>query len=326
MVPWGLRFLRQSQEARAKAAADSMSALCAPSIDLFEKHLRGTGQEDLLTESIYVQAFRDGSKATLDGLDAEIRRQKGAEMEVVGRDSLIALEPALGPDFKAGVLVKGAARVRSPGRVAAVLADKARAMGAEFITADIKHLRQSDSGWTIHFNDEMRHADRVVLCLGAWSGKILADLGIKVPLISERGYHAEFGNPGITLNNSVMDVDGKFIASSMEGGVRVAGHAEFAPPDARPSKRHQDTLARVAKAAFPDLRTEDAKFWVGCRPSFPDSLPIIDAPASHKGLHLNFGHSHYGLMMSPASGELTAQMICGDRPNQDMSVFSAERF
>lgn len=326
MLPWGTRFLQQSREERVRANADAMAALCGPSIDLFEKHLRGTGQEALLTDSIYLQAFRDDSKATLDAIDYQIRAEKGADMEVIGRDKLTALEPALGPDFKAAVLIKGAGRVRSPGRLGTVLADKARGMGARFITAEIKSLQRNATGWTIRCADQNLEAERIVMSLGVWSADMLSGTALNVPLMSERGYHAEFSDPGVELNNSVMDVDAKFIASSMEGGLRVAGHAEFAPPDAPPSKQRQQVLVRLAKAAFPDLRTRDTAFWMGRRPSFPDSLPMIDAPKDLPGLFLNFGHSHFGLMMSPASGELIAQMVCNDRPNQDLTPYSAQRF
>ena len=138
ILPWGVRFLRLGQDHHVRAAATAMARLCAPSIDLYEKHLRGTGHERLLTDSIYVQAFRDGSKVNLSSLDYQIRQEKGADMEVVGQDRLAEIEPALGPDFKAAVLIKGAGRVRSPGQVASVLADKARRMGAKFIKLRLK--------------------------------------------------------------------------------------------------------------------------------------------------------------------------------------------
>lgn len=326
MLPWGTRFLRRSSEDHARAASEAMATLCGPSIELFQKHLKGTGHENLLVESIYLQAFRDGSKATLDGLDSQIRLEKGADMEVIGRDRLIALEPALGPDFKAAILIKGAGRVLSPGRLGAVLAEKAAQMGARFEKADIQRVKRSDTGWTIQCDDGSRTAERIVMCLGVWSRDILRDTPLSVPLMSERGYHVEFADPGIELNNSVMDVDAKFIASSMEGGVRVAGHAEFAPPDAPPSKQRQKILMMMAKAAFPDLQTEKPTHWMGRRPSFPDSLPMIDAPSELPGLYLNFGHSHFGLMMSPASGELLAQLVCKQRPNRDIDPYSAHRF
>lgn len=326
MIPWGLRFLYQSQRDRAIQAADAMSALCGPSIELFEKHLSGTGHEDLLVDSIYVQAFRDASKANLDGLEAHIRASKGAELEVVGRDELKRLEPALGPDFQAAVLVKGAARVRTPGRVAAVLAEKAIAMGTEFVQAEVQKISKSEAGWTLLCADGQRQADRIVICMGVWSSDLLADVSVNVPLMSERGYHAEFENPGVELNNSVLDTDAKFIASSMEGGLRVAGHAEFAPPDAPPSKRRQKTLVSLAKAMLPDLRTEDVNFWMGRRPSFPDSLPALGQVAEHEDLFLNFGHSHYGMMMAPASGDFLTRMILNESSNVSLEAFSPARF
>lgn len=326
MLSWGRRFLKQSREDKVRASADAMANLCGPSIDLFAKHLRGTGHEGLLTDSIYIQAFRDGSKATLDSLDYQLRAERGADLEVIGQDRLRQLEPAMGPDFKAAVLIKGAGRVRSPGRVGAVLAEKARAMGATFIKAEINHIRQNERGWTIDCREQVYKSERIVICLGVWSAQILADMPFTIPLMSERGYHVEFSAPGIELNNSVMDVDAKFIASSMEGGLRVAGHAEFAPPDAPPSRRRQRRLVHLAKAAFPELQDNQVSFWMGRRPSFPDSLPMIDAPGAAPGLYLNFGHSHFGLMMSPASGELTAQLICGDRPNINRLAYSALRF
>ena len=326
ILPWGARFLQQSREERVRTTSDAMANLCGPSIDLFRKHLNGTGHEGLLVDTMYLQLFRDGSKPALDAIDYRIRAEKGVEMEVVGRDELSRLEPAVGPDFKAAAVIKGTARVRSPGRLATVLADKAASMGARFIKADIKHVQRNETGWTIHCQDGHHEADRIVICLGVWSAGLLSDTRLKVPLMSERGYHAEFSAPGIDLNNSVMDMDAKFIASSMEGGLRVAGHAEFAPPSAPPSKRREKILVRLAKAAFPDLKTNDVSLWTGCRPSFPDSLPMIDKIEEQPGLFLNFGHSHFGLMMSPASGELTAQLVLGDRPNVNLEAYSAKRF
>lgn len=326
MVPWGLRFLYQSREDRARKAVDAMSGLCGPSIDLFEKHLRGTGHEDLLVDSLYVQAFRDDSTATLDSLDSQMRANKGAELELIGRDALAQMEPALSPDFKAAVVVKGAARVRTPGRVATVLAEKAARMGATFVQADIQRIRRTGDGWMVHCADADRPAGRLVICMGVWSQKLLEGAGVRVPLMSERGYHAEFPDPGVSLNNLIMDVDGKFIASSMEGGLRVAGHAEFGPIDAPPSQRRQKVLARAAKAAFPGLQDKAVNFWMGRRPSFPDSLPMIDEVEGQPGLFLNFGHSHYGLMMSPASGEMVAQMICRTPSNADVTPYAVDRF
>ena len=195
MLPWGMRFLRQSQEEHARANAKAMSHLCGPSIELYQKHLKGTGHENLLTDSMYVHAFRDGSRATLDAIDYQIRTQMGADLELVGRDRLTEIEPSLGPDFNAAVLIKGQARMRSPGKLGQVLAEKAKSMGAEFRKVAISRIHRKNTGsWAIQCDGETVDADRLVLCLGAWSPGLLTSLGISVPLMAERGYHVEFGD------------------------------------------------------------------------------------------------------------------------------------
>ena len=326
MIPWGMRFLRQGREESVVEAADAMSLLCGPSIELYEQHLRGTGHENLITQSCYVHAFRDASRARLDDLGYRLRSRMGADLELVGRDQLATLEPALSPTFQADIVINGQARVRSPGRLGKVLVDKAKSLGATFKRAVIKKLSRTQASWVISCENEEIEAHRVVMCLGVWSADMLRELPLKMPLIAERGYHAEFHDPGIEINNSVMDVDAKIVASSMEDGVRIAGQAEFAPIDAQPSQKRKALLVDVAKKAFPHLRTASPNFWMGRRPSFPDSLPMLGGVQDQPGLYANFGHSHYGLMMAPKSGKLVAEIISGNVPNANLEPFSPTRF
>ncbi|MEM1075294.1 MAG: FAD-dependent oxidoreductase [Pseudomonadota bacterium] len=326
MIPWGMRFLRQGQEPKVRAVSEAMAHLCGPSTEIFQKHLAGTGHEDLICDSMYIHAFRDSSRARLSDLEYRIRSEKGADIELVGADALAALEPALSRDFKAAVVIKGQSRARSPGALGRVLAQKAKALGAKFVRAEVKAISPDGTGWRLEAKGETFHAERLVVCLGVWSREMLEKQGYDLPLMAERGYHLEFRAPGITLHNSVMDVDAKVVASSMENGVRVAGQAEFAPVDAPPNARRKDQLAQVAKAAFPDLQQGDATFWMGRRPSFPDSLPMLGASTRHKSLFFNFGHSHYGLMMAPKSGDVLAQTICGQSPNFDLRPYATDRF
>ena len=326
MIPWGLRFLRQGREDRVRASADAMEFLCAPSVDLYRRHLDGTEHEGLVQDSMYIHAFRDGSRANLGAIDYRIRSAKGADLELVGRDRLAALEPALSPDFQAAVLIKGQARALSPGRISKVLAEKAASMGVVFVSDEVRALRPSDGGWQITCQNQTFTSDRVVLSMGAWSKAVLDPLGLKLPLMAERGYHIECPAPGVELNHSVMDTDAKIVASSMEGGLRVAGQAEFAPVDAPPNPKRQAQLESIAQAAFPGIDTSGARFWMGRRPSFPDSLPVIGQAPGFEGLFLNFGHSHYGLMMAPKSGEVLAELVTGRPTNVDLGAFSAARF
>ena len=326
MIPWGLQFLRNARPERVREVSEAMALLCAPSIELFRRHLEGTGAEHLVRDSMYIHAFRDGSRPTLTSLDYAIRRENGAELELVGADALRRIEPALSHDFQAAVLIKGQARALSPGRICAVLTEKARKNGVAFQRKAVDGIEATADGWVIRCADERLQAHKVVLSLGVWSPRILEGLGIRVPLMAERGYHVEFANSGIQLENSVMDADAKFVASSMEGGLRLAGQAEFADVDAPPDPKKFAHLTKLAQQVFPDIDTREKKVWMGRRPSFPDSLPALGEITGHPGLFANFGHSHYGLMMAPKSGELIADRVAGTPLNADLSAFLVDRF
>ncbi len=328
MIPWGLRLLAQGSEAKTRAAADAMAHLCGPSIDLYRRHLAGTGHEGLIRDSNYIHAFRseDAARTAFDSLGYRIRAEKGAPMDLVDAAALKRLEPAIGPAFRAAIVIGAQARCINPGRLGQVLAEKARAMGAEVIKDEVQALTPSGAGWQITGKAQFYDAGQVVMAMGAWSAALLRPLGYRLPLMAERGYHIECPGAGISLENSIMDMDGKFVASSMEGGVRIAGQAEFARADAAPDLRRQEILSRQAREVFPDLVTTEARFWMGRRPSFPDSLPVLGPSERHKGLHFCFGHSHYGLMMAPKSGEVLADHLTDVRPNVALEAYRASRF
>lgn len=168
--------------------------------------------------------------------------------------------------------------------------------------------------------------NKLVVCGGIWSGELLRPLGIKLPLASERGYHLEFPDPGVELKNSILDVAGKFIISSMEGGVRTAGMSEFADVNAPLNYKRADILAPMSKRLIPRLNIEQSRRWVGARPSFPDNLPVIGELPGFRDLYGAFGHSHYGLGMAPATGRIMAEAILGTPSNVDRSRISARRF
>ena len=326
MIPWGIQFLRNGTEEKVRKTSDAMEFLCGPCVELYRRHLVGTNAEHLIADAMYVHAFRDGSRASLTSIDYDIRREKGAEMELIGHDELRRLEPAISPDFKAAVLIKGQARATSPGRICDALSEKARSLGVTFKEMHVRAVERSENGWNVQGDIETFSTGKLVLALGVWSADILKSLGYDIPMMAERGYHMEYPDPGIEVMNSVMDVDAKCVGSSMYDGFRFAGQAEFARIDDPPDERKKGHLNALAKAAFPGLNAAGPRFWMGHRPSLPDSLPVLQELTSEPGLYLNFGHSHYGLMMAPKSGELIADLVLKRNPNSDLAAYSFDRF
>ncbi|GAA0395457.1 FAD-binding oxidoreductase [Cocleimonas flava] len=326
MISWGSKLLLNSNEESVRKTADTMSYLCGPSIELFREHLMGTGHENLIVDSYYVHVFRDANKVSLDNLDYRIRLEKGGDLELITDNELRRFEPALSPKYKAAVIIKGQARTLSPGKLSEVLVEKAKSLGVEVINLDVSSIRKQADGWEIEGNGSHLTSSRVILAAGVWSKKLLEPLGVKVPLATERGYHIEISDPQVELNNSIMDMEAKIVASTMMNGLRLAGAAEFAHPDKPADQSREGLLTTQAKTMFPDLNVGKTNFWMGRRPSFPDSLPMLGEIEGQKDFYAAFGHSHFGLMMAPKTGEVLADILTGKKPDFDMKAFSLRRF
>ncbi|MEL7257696.1 MAG: FAD-dependent oxidoreductase [Pseudomonadota bacterium] len=327
LIKWGLKFLAQGREDRVRATSTAMDTLNRDCMTLYRQHLAGTGHENLIQDSYYVHVFRDAKSASIDSLDNTLRREAGAQVERIGPSELKTLEPDLSPDFQAAIVIKDQARALSPGRICQALVDKFQSQGGILERATVHTIKPSNKGGWIYITDKGETSTpKLVLAMGVWSAELLKPLGLNVPLQSERGYHVSFTSPGITLNNSVMDVDKKFVASSMNDGLRVAGTAEFAGLDAPENKKRLRSLVKLARGLSPDLKTDVYTTWSGQRPSLPDSLPCIGEIEGFPNLITAFGHSHYGLMMAPKTGQIVANIATGTNANIDLTPYRVERF
>jgi glycine/D-amino acid oxidase-like deaminating enzyme len=171
-----------------------------------------------------------------------------------------------------------------------------------------------------------RGADNVVVAAGAWSLQLLSPLGVHVPLETERGYHAMLFSPSMRPPIPISSRTRGFFITPMEDGVRVAGTVEIGGLDAPPNEQRAKVLVERARRLFPDLQASEVRYWMGFRPSTPDSLPILGPVAARPGLYMAFGHGHFGMSGGPPSGRLLARMMTGQATGIDPAPYSALRF
>ena len=121
-LPWAIKFFQSGQEYRLPAIADAMMALTRPTVTLYRHHLKGTGSEELVRDSVYVHVFRNAADADLSKLGWRMRSERQVPLEVVKGDALREIEPALSQKFGAAVLIKQQGRALDPGGIGKVLA------------------------------------------------------------------------------------------------------------------------------------------------------------------------------------------------------------
>jgi len=124
----------------------------------------------------------------------------------------------------------------------------------------------------------------------------------------------------------VVDAEIGYCLAPMEQGIRLSTGAEFAARDARPTPVQLGRVLPDAKSLFPLGEHVEASAWMGSRPCFPDSRPVIGRAPRHPGLWLAYGHAHWGLTLGPVTGRLIAEMMTGATPFVDPAPYAAERF
>ncbi len=327
LAPWLARYLSHATEAETKRIAAALTPIIGDSLADHQALSEGTPAARFVVPAHYLFAYRDRAAFEGDGFVWAVRAANGFAWETLEGEALRAAEPALGPDMGFGVRLDGHGRISDPGAYVAALAREAQRLGARVVRGAVEDVA-TEAGRVVgvRVGGETIPCAAVALTAGAWSGPLARRLGVSAPLESERGYHIELWGPSAMPRGPVMVTAGKFVATPMEGRLRLAGVVEFGGLKAGPSRAPLDMLRRHVRRAFPALRWEREEEWMGHRPAPADSIPLIGPAPAVSGAWLGFGHHHVGLTGGPRTGRLLAQMIAGERPNIDLAPYAPARF
>ena len=201
------------------------------------------------------------------------------------------------------------------------------ALGGISLAGDARTLHRAAPYWRVETASGPLDAENAVVALGPWLLDVLSPLGITLPLAVKRGYHRHFRMPGnASLSRPVLDAANGYCITPMEQGIRLTTGVEFAARDAPPTPVQFDRLMPAARELFPLGEPVEAQPWMGARPCFADSRPVIGRAPRLGGLWLACGHGHWGLTLGAATGRLIAEMITGATPFCDPAPYAAERF
>ena len=326
-LPWLLQWVKAGRIDRVLAVSDAMRALHVQTMDCWRELLGDESYRDLIRPSGQVSVWEGDDSSPTEAVEQQIRDRHGIAVQQLNADDLRQMFPGIARDIKRGVFVPGNGYTVSPQRIVHTLAALFQAAGGAIINERVmKLIPREGGGYLVMTNIANRNADTVVVAAGAWSAQLLKPLGVRVPLETERGYHAMLFSPSMRPPIPISSKTRAFFMTPMEDGVRVAGTVEIAGLDAPPNEQRAKVLVDHARRLFPDLQVGDVRYWMGLRPSTPDSLPILGPVAGRPGLYLAFGHGHYGMSGGPPSGRLLARLITGQAPGIDPAPYGAQRF
>jgi D-amino-acid dehydrogenase len=327
LMPWLIPFLRSGKREKVEAISRALVPLIGDSVEQHQALARGTPAERWIETGEYSYLYADRRAFHDDAFGFALRRTHGFTWEERDRDTLLEIDPHVGPAYRFAATFQDHGWITDPGRYVANLAGWFEGQGGRLMRAEVSEIVPLEEGRAAVIVDGERiKADRVVIATGAWSARLARSLGHQPALETERGYHLWLRGPSVTPPHPYMLADAKFVVTPMESGLRCAGLVEFGGLEAPASDKPVELFKRRIRRLYPDLTWESEDKWLGHRPSTIDSLPLLGPSPKAPGVVFAFGAQHLGLTMGPKTGRLLADVIGGRTPNIDMTPYNVGRF
>ena len=326
IAPWMFRFWRACSPRNIAASTAAQTALMDLSRAELEPFLAATGTLGMLRKDGNLQVYESEAefRASLPGWQA--REAHGIDFRHMTVEEMAGLQPGLSPRFIKGTFTPGWWSIADPKDYVLALAERFRAQGGTILQAEVTGLEPRDDGVYIRTAGEPLRADKVVLAAGAFSHRIAATLGERIPLETERGYNTTLPPGALDLRCQVTFGGHGFVVTRLSTGIRVGGAVELGGLSLPPNYKRSEAMLRKAKAFLPGLKTEGGTQWMGFRPSLPDSLPAIGRAKASPHVVYAFGHGHLGLTQSAGTARLVAELLTGAPAAIDLTPFSPQRF
>jgi D-amino-acid dehydrogenase len=329
-LPWFLAAGRNAMPARVAAITEARADLALRVVADFETLLQDAGSSDLLKYQDTLRLYDNEQQFAAEAYEREVKKTYGYEMKRLSGGECRELEPALSPHIHCGAFHGGWYFVTNPERMVKSIAEHLVRGGGEIIADDVVRIERDGTrakSLVLKSNRTIT-LDRLVICGGAYSHLLAKQLGEKVLLEAERGYHMVLPNSGVKLSRSLTYARTPGAATPMEMGLRLAGSDEFAGLEAPENWARADALWKIFKQILPGLNEPDSATtrWMGRRPGTPDSLPVIGPSKTVSNVWYGFGHSHMGLTWGPSTGRLISELMTGARSNIDLAPFRVDRF
>lgn len=239
------------------------------------------------------------------------------------------------PNVQAGIKVEESpwiwspeiAQVRNP-RLLQALKRYLAQKGVEFVENCIVSGFHADSGRLVGIEcpGQKIPVNMALVAAGAWSGQLLAELGVEMAIEPVRGQMLLLKGPENFLSRMVLK-DSHYLIPRKDGRILVGSTLEYEGFDKSTTEAAREQLMSAAEATLPgimDVCVLETQ-WAGLRPGSPDGIPYIGEHPNMEGLFVSSGHFRNGFVLAPASAMLAADLLLGRQPALDPETYRLGR-
>ena len=171
------------------------------------------------------------------------------------------------------------------------------------------------------------YADEFILCAGSWSNLLSKKLNLNLLLQAGKGYSINILDKTKITIPAILS-EAKVAVTPMNGFTRIAGTMEIAGINKNISKARVDTIVKLSKNYYPDLKiksTDINNASSGLRPVSPDGLPYIGRSSKCDNLIIATGHAMMGWSMATATGLIVSEILEKKKLSLNIESYSPDR-
>lgn len=326
LAGWLYRFWRAGSAAKFNQAVAAQTAMMELARSEWVDLMDASSTRPMLREDGCLELYESAAEHEASRPGWLERERAGIEIHHLAGEEIAQYQPGLSPRFVRAVFVPGWSNVADPAGLGRAVWQYAEGLGARWQQDRVVAVTHDKGKQHLKLESGAEHAaSGLVIAAGAWSHRLAAMFGDKIPLEAERGYNTTLPPGAFDLRRQISFPAHGFVVSPLATGIRVGGAVEFGGLERAPNFARSRAMLRKAAEFLPGLNTQGGREWMGHRPSLPDSLPVIDA-SSRPGVWYAFGHGHLGLTQAAATGRLICDLVLGQKPAIPLAPFSASRF
>jgi len=316
-----------------QAEADSPDPfldLCLASRSLYPslaEELRSETGIDIeyLTDGLLYLAFTDEDEHELE---ARYRWQSscGLRVERLSAREAREIEPRLSPEVRWALRFPDDHQVNNV-KLTAALARGAIGRGARFLIGRpaTKLVVENGRAVGVETPEERLSAAQVVNAAGSWSGQIDCSPAPQPPVSPVRGQMIAIETPQPVLRHVVYS-SSCYLVPRIDGRLLIGSTMEHVGYNKKVTVEGIGGLLRGALEIIPSLNSYAFKeAWAGLRPYAPDKLPIL-GESQLPGLIIATAHFRNGILLTPITGQLIADLIISGKTSTPLERFSPNRF
>jgi len=316
LFSWGWKFWRASTAAHVERCTPVLRDLNLRSRELFLRHRAELPAAFDLEDVGLLALCRTQETLDHEAVFAARSNAVGVPTEVLSADEVRRRDPGVDYAIAGAVLFAKDAHLDPRKLVAVLTAEVIRLGGRIVFDAEV-------TGWKGE-GDRLRAAvtkqgefagETFVLAAGAWSPDAAKALGLRLPMQAGKGYSMRLERPVQRPKYCSLLMEARVAVTPMGSALTVGGTMEITGNDLSVNPARVRGIRKAFVRYYPAFKEADFEalpVWSGLRPCPPDGMPYLGRTRAKRNLVVATGHSMMGLSLGPVTGEIVAQLVCGE--------------